>query len=249
MTKINFKYNLKYDAYNWVRQVIFMSPGSADQIPLNIQKEILKLYKKNQISHLDLLDSMNHPIIEFVVDYIKKSQDIKSIESIRKELEVFWRKKETKFFKILSEIIQKPIYRASYNCYLSTIFNCPFYEKANWIMVSAFNNQSNQIYVVAHEFMHLQFIHWYKKYCLDKGLTKKEFWHIQEAITFLLNEPEFNNVIVFQDKGYRIHQELRKKLKRIWKKNKDFNNFLNEVITSKQNYLGKEIPWKFQKNL
>jgi len=106
-------------------------------------------------------------------------------------------------------------------------------------MVSAFSNRAKQIYIVAHEFMHLQFIHWYKEYCLDKGLTKKEFWHIQEAITLLLNEPEFSDIIVFQDEGYKIHQELRNKLKTLWVKDKNFENFLNEIITSKQDYFGK----------
>ena len=97
-------------------------------------------------------------------------------------------------------------------------------------MVTAFSNHANQIYVVAHEFMHLQFIHWYKKYCLKKGLTNKEFWSIQEAITFLLNEPEFKDIISFQDKGYKSHQIIRKELKNIWKKDKNFKSFLDKAI-------------------
>ena len=101
-------------------------------------------------------------------------------------------------------------------------------------MISAFSSLSNQKYVVCHEFMHLQFMHWYKDYCLGRGLTDKELWHLKEAITFLLNEPEFNNIITFQDKGYTVHQELREKLKTLWRKNKDFKDFLDEIIKNKQ---------------
>ena len=85
--------------------------------------------------------------------------------------------------------------------------------------------------------MHLQFIHWYRKYCFKKGLTDSDFWHIKEAITFLLNEPEFSGIVLFRDKGYTVHQELRKKLEKLWEKDKDFKNFLDEVIIHKQDYL------------
>lgn len=230
MKIINFEYNFKKDAYNWLRQVVFMPSNSTDEIPLKIQKEIKRLYKLDPISHQDLLNSMEHPALDFIIEYIKKSSDMKLIESTKKELEELWREKEEQFIKILSEIIQKPIYKASYSCYLSTIHNCPFYEKENWIMVSAFSNRDNQVYVVAHEFMHLQFIHWYKKYCFNKGLTNKEFWLIQEAITFLLNEPEFKNIITFEDKGYKDHQKLRKELKSIWEKDKNFKILLDKAI-------------------
>lgn len=230
MLKINFKYNLKKDAYNWVRQVVFSPHDLIDHIPSEVQKKVNQLYKDNPISHSNLIESLSHSAIDFVVNYLKKTQDMDLIESKREKLEKKWRKNESEFSKILSEIIQKPIYEASYNCYLSTTYNCPFCQKENWFMVSAFSDMDNQIYVIAHEFMHLQFIHWYKKYCIDKGLTNKEFWNIQEAIAFLLNEPEFSNIISFQDKGYSVHQELRQKLKKIWKENKDFKSLIDKAI-------------------
>lgn len=230
MIKIKFEYNLKKDAYNWISQVIFRP---RIYIPLEIQeeiqKEIKRLYEINKISHIKLIESMDHSTIDFMVDYLKKNQNMDLIERKKEELEKAWRKGENDFFKILSEIIQKPIYKASYVCYLSTICGCPFYEKENWFMVSL-SKLNIQVYIVAHEFMHLQFIYWYKKYCLDNGLTNKQFWHIQEAITFLLNEPEFSNIIKFDDPGYPIHKNLRKQLKEIWQKDKNFQNFLNKAI-------------------
>lgn len=229
MLKIKFKYNLKKDAFNWIRQVIFLPNRLIDHLPIEIQKEIKRLYEINKISQTKLIESMDHSTIDFMVNYLKKNQNMDLIERKKKELEKAWRKGESDFFKILSEIIQKPIYKASYVCYLSTICGCPFYEKENWFMVSL-SKLNIQVYIVSHEFMHLQFIYWYKKYCLNKGLTNKQFWHIQEAITFLLNEPEFSNIIKFDDPGRSIHQNFIKQLKEIWQEDKNFQNFLDKAI-------------------
>lgn len=230
MSRIKFEYNLKRDAYNWISQVIFRPRIYIPlEMPIEIQEEIKRLYAINKISHTELIESMNHPAIDFMADYLKKNQDMSLIEQKKMELEKVWGKGESDFFKILSEILQKPIYEASYVCYLSTICGCPFYEKENWFMVSL-SKLNIQVYIIAHEFMHLQFIYWYKKYCLAKSLTNKQFWHIQEVITFLLNEPEFFSIIKFDDPGYPIHKNLRQRLKEIWQKNKNFKNFLDKAI-------------------
>lgn len=230
MLKINFEYNLRKDAYNWARQVIFASHSSINHIPSEIQEKIKQLYKKKPISHTDLIEFLNHPAIDFVADYLRETQDFSLIESKQKKLEQEWEKRETEFFKILSNVLQKPIYEASYTCYLSTTYNCPFNQKENWFMVSAFSEIANQIYVIAHEFMHLQFIHWYKEYCSNKGLTNKDFWNLQEAMAFLLNEPEFDGIISFQDEGRNAHQELIQKLRETRQKNKDFKYLLDTGI-------------------
>lgn len=230
MLTINFEYNLKRDAYNWIRQIIFLPDRSIDFIPLTIQKEIKRIYEKDRVSHKDLMESLQHPTIDFMASYIKQTHDINLVELKRAELEKLWKKNESCFFYILSGILKKSIYEANYICYLSTTYNCPFYEKENWFMVSAFIELPQQIYIAAHEFMHLQFICYYKKYCLDKELTNKQFWHIQEAITFLLNEPEFSDIILFEDPGRSIHQDFIKKLKEIWQKDENFPIFLDKAI-------------------
>jgi hypothetical protein len=46
----------------------------------------------------------------------------------------------------------------------------------------------------------------------------------------LLNETEFDDIILSQDGGYPEHAELRAKLKNIWSKNKNFQNLLDEGI-------------------
>jgi hypothetical protein len=78
--------------------------------------------------------------------------------------------------------------------------------------------------------MHLQFLKYYKNYLKKQGLKNEQIEDIKEALTFLLNEPEFESIILSQDNGYPEHQELRQKLKNIWSKNKNFQNLIDEAI-------------------
>ena len=240
MNKVKFKYNLIKDAYNYARIILFSMPLGAsknlDLIPREVQEEVKRLYKLYPVSHSKLIGESSHKIFKPIISYLKNKFKDKDINYRKKILEAEWRSIEKKYFQRLSKLLQKPIYQDDYTCYLTTLYTCPYSEKENWFMVSAFSLLPNQIYVICHEFMHLQFIHWYGKYCLKKGLTDRYFWHIKEVITFLLNEPEFSDVIAFQDKGYAIHQKLRGKLKKLWEKDKNFKNFLDEVIIHKQDY-------------
>jgi len=240
MNKIKFEYNLTKDAYNYAGTILFSTPHgiseSLNLIPKEVQEEVKRLYKLYPISHSRLIGESSNKILEPIISYLKNKFEDKDVNHRKKILETEWEKVEKEYFQLLSELLQKPIYPADYVCYLTTLYSCPCFEKGNWFMVSAFSPLSNQIYVTCHEFMHLQFMHWYKDYCTGKGLTDKELWHIKEAITFLLNEPEFNNIISFQDKGYAIHRELREKLKILWCKDKDFKKFLNKVVFNKQDY-------------
>ncbi len=236
MTSIKFEYNFNKDAYVYVSLVLFSTrfgikkDKNLELIPQKIQKTIKNIYSKNKISHSKLLKLNYHPLLKPVKDYLDHKIIKLAVDENKKTLETEWIKIEKKFFKKLSKTIKKPIYSEDYKCYLATLFYCPCYDEGDWFMVSAFSKLSNQIYVVCHEFMHLQFIHWYKDYCLEKGLTNKEFQDLKEAITFLLNEPEFSDIISFKDKGYPVHKRLRIELKKIWCKNKNFLIFLDNAI-------------------
>jgi len=236
MKKIKFEYNLIKDAYVYASLILFSAPFGLKNnknlalIPRNVQKEVKEIYAINPISHSKLLTVFNHPIFRPIVDYLKSQKFEEKVKEGGKELINKWKKIEQRYFSRLSEILQKPIYRADYKCYLTTLFRCPCYHEGGWFMVSAFSKLSNKIYVICHEFMHMQFIHWYREYCLKKELTSSEFQDLKEAITFILNESEFSSIISFKDKGYPVHKKLRKDLKILWQKNKNFKIFLNESI-------------------
>jgi len=234
MSSIKFEYNLKKDAYNYLRIILFRrlfgTSRSLGLIPDNLKEKVQKIYETHPISHSRILEVSDYPAYDLIIEYLKIESVNMPIEDHLKILKKMWPRIEREYFKILSDVLQKPIYTANYKCYLTTLFNCPVYEKESWFMLSLGNDLSNQIYVICHEFMHLQFIYYYKEYCLLKGLDKKQFEHLKESITFLLNEPEFNNIILFKDPGYPDHKILRKRLKEIWRKDKDFQIFLDRAI-------------------
>lgn len=107
---------------------------------------------------------------------------------------------------------------------------CPYSEKENWFMVSMWHSIPLSITTICHEILHFQFLKYYKKYLEKKGLKNDQIEDLKEALTFLLNETEFEGIILSQDNGYPKHQELRKKLRNIWSKNKNFQNLIDEAI-------------------
>jgi len=86
------------------------------------------------------------------------------------------------------------------------------------------------ITTICHELLHLQFLHYYRDYLEKKGLNDKQIEDIKESLTFLLNEPEFENIILSKDRGYPEHQRVRQQLKKIWQENKTFSKFLDKAI-------------------
>jgi hypothetical protein len=105
---------------------------------------------------------------------------------------------------------------------------CPYDEKENWFMVSMWHSILADITTICHEILHLQFLYYYREYC-QKFLSEKEIQDLKEALTFLLNT-NFNDLILSHDMGYLVHKKLRVKLEKIWKKEKDFGNFLDKAI-------------------
>lgn len=248
LPKVLFKYDFYKDAYNWVRVVIFTSSFGVKKaerlkpIPKETQKQIRGLYKLKPISHRNLIVSRNYPAKKIVIDYLKTDKNLnKTIKLRLSELKQGWNRKERRYFDILSRVTQKPIYTQRFTCYLTTLGSCPYYERDKWFMTSVFRDLKKQIYIVGHEIMHLQFLYWYRDYCVKGGLTQNEIQDLKEAVTFLLNEPEFNKIIEFKDRGYPVHQRLRKKIKRIWRRNKDFKKFLDKIISRKEELFKKQL--------
>ncbi len=145
-------------------------------------------------------------------------------------LEKSWRAVEKKYFEVLSKITQKPIFTKKFSCYFTTGFVCPYDEEESWFMVSMWHSVPFSITTICHEIMHLQFLKYYKNYLKKQGLKNDQIEDLKESLTFLLNQPEFDSIILSQDNGYPEHKELRKKLKRIWLKNKDFQKLIDEAI-------------------
>jgi len=226
MPKIKFAYDLKKDTWSWVL--------------IAKDKDVWGLNWRNQIAHIsdELLEKIEKADFsqakEIVEDYIKKDPKTeyknKIIDAEIQALEKSWSVVEKDYFAILSNITQKPIFTDKFGCYFTTGFMCPYNDKENWFMVSMWHSTPFSIMTICHEVMHLQFLHYYKDYLEKTGLNNNQIEDLKESLTFLLNEPEFDKIILSQDNGYPEHEKLREQLKNIWSKNKDFQNLLGEAI-------------------
>lgn len=226
MSKVKFAYNIKRDAWSWV--------------VIAKDKNLWGLDWKNEIAHIPdellskILNSNFLHAVKLTEDYIKKNPKRKYKKLIINEeinsLEKSWKTVEKKYFQILSKITKKPIFSKQFRCFWTTGFMCPYNEKENWFMVSMWHSIPFSITTICHEIMHLQFLYYYKNYLKNNGLKDNQIEVLKEALTFLLNEPAFNQIILSQDVGYPKHHKLRKKLKNIWLKNKDFQNLLDKAV-------------------
>lgn len=226
MAKIKFGYNLKKDAWSWV-----LIAKNKNMWGLNWRQQIAHIPDKL----LEKIEKVGFSRAQKIVEnYIKKDPKKeyknKVMYSEMQALGKSWRIVKKKYFKILSEITQKPIFSSEFKCYFTTGFVCPYNDKENWFMVSMWHSVPFSITTICHEIMHLQFLHHYKNYLKKKGLKNNQIEYLKESLTFLLNEPEFDNIILRQDNGYPEQQKMREKLRKIWRKEKDFQKFLDRSI-------------------
>ena len=226
MLKVKFNYNINKDAWSWVAIAKDKNLWGLDwrsQIA-HIPKEILSKILKSNFSHAVKLTE------EYINNNPKRKYKEILIKSEINSLEKSWGTIEKNYFKILADIMQKSIFSENFGCFLTTGFMCPYNQKENWFMVSLWHSLPFSITTICHEIMHFQFLHDYKDYLKKKGLKNNQIEDLKESLTFLLNESEFEEIILSEDAGYPEHIELRKKLKSIWSKDKNFQNLIDRAI-------------------
>jgi len=223
MPKVSFYYDFKKDAWAWVafakkKGKIYGVENRLDFIPLDLVKKIRNKNRK----------SAERVVYNYLINNPKKKIRRIVIEQEVDSLRYIWSKVENKFFKRLEKVTQKPIFTETFKCYLTSGFMCPYNEKENWFMVSMWHSIPMNITIICHEILHLQFLHYYRKYC-RKFLSEKQTEDLKETLTFLLNT-NFSDLILSRDMGYPRHKKLRVELKKTWKKEEDFRNFLDKAI-------------------
>lgn len=224
MPHVTFSYSLTADAKNWVR--IWNKPTqsfgvSAEKmlafIPIDVQKRLKGKSEKQQI--------------EIVKTHLQKQKSLmRFLPAAADALQMVWDKTESRYFKALSKITNKPVFTKSFTAQLTTASLCPYDTKHNWFMVDAYASLGRQITVVAHEIFHLQFLRWYREECSKQGLSEERFEDLKEALTVLLNGMEFEDVLVSSDHGYEKHADLRSVIEKQWKKGIGFEVLLKKMI-------------------
>jgi len=230
MSKVKFQYDFKKDAWSWVLMAKIQEVWGLnwkDQVAF-IPDELLRKITKRRREPAESL------VYNYLISHPKKKIRQLVIKEELSGLEKSWRKIESKFFRRLKKIIGKPVFAREFKCYLTTGFMCPYDPEDNSFMVSMWHGVARSITTICHEILHLQFLHYYEKYC-RKFISEKKLDNLKETLTFILNS-DFSDLLLYEDKGYPNHQKIRERLRKIWEKDKNFGRFLDKAIkiTQKQ---------------
>lgn len=225
MTRVIFKLNFEEDLKNHTvvpfgRELI--GKKQKEYLP----KELVKLAKgKSQTQFKKIARN-------YLKDYYKKNKIFLNLAV--KQAEEAWKLVEKKFFERLEKITKRKICANKFTANLTLMQACPYSFRRNQFMFSYKSPPIWTINTCAHEIMHIQIINTYRdqlpKGPWSKGKIPSEFaWHLIEGLNFLLDE-EFSDILPFKDVGYPVHQKLRKRFVKEWRKTKDFEKFLPKAI-------------------
>lgn len=224
MSYLKFRYNRNHDAWSWV-----LVAKKKDAWGLNWRRQVAHMSDELLAQIVPLNFPQAQKIVgQYIASHPRQADKHKIIRLEITALQSAWQNVEEKYFKALAKIMGKPLFRKDFVSYVTTGFMCPYNEKEGWFMVSMWHSLPYSITTICHEVLHLQFLFYYKKYLEQAGLKKEEIENLKEALTFLLNEPEFEQIILCQDEGYPEHRDLRKKLRRAWLKHKNFEKLVEQ---------------------
>ncbi|MFH1171047.1 MAG: hypothetical protein V1778_00725 [bacterium] len=231
MATVVFSINLKEDAENWVRVGKTKKPkygrSHADFVS-EIPKE--KLHVIQKLSRARAVSYMFRDLERRKKNFLTDFQAMKTL------LDEYFAKRGTALLIEVARLTGKPLYAKRFFATFTLLGTCPYNPERRWFMIPAKKNMPIQLKTVCHEILHMQFIHYYHRYCRESGLSEKQFQDLKEALTVLLNLPKFRKYHIALDVGYSDHTLLRKKLLLLWRQHKDFHRFLDAAILEAKNF-------------
>lgn len=113
--------------------------------------------------------------------------------------------------------------------YLTINPRCPYNIEEGWFFVSM--SKGNPILTMIHELWHFYTWEKFGEEWIEK-LGKEKYNDIKEALTVLLNI-ECHHLLPegVEDEGYPQHQELREKIRELWKQNPDIEYVWKGVLS------------------
>lgn len=216
MLQIIVKQNIRKDAWNWWHACnkISYCEDWKQRIDKKIQNKLVGKTRKQAFA--------------FLIPYLKNLYKTENVFQKKKELQNILNQHQKELFRRMRVVTAKKIYRTDFTCFLTTFPRAPYNYPHGYVWIPIIWPQETYIRTFTHELLHFQTYAYWQKRCL-KQLTKVEFENLKEALTVILNE-EFMDLIVWADKGYAIHKELREQLLTFWKVNKNFNKLIDYGI-------------------
>ena len=225
--RIQVKLDIRKDAWNWWDACNKISYGVdwKERIDGNLRKKIHGKTKQEAMRFL----------LPYLRDYYKRND--KDLKRALYEANKLFRKKANSACKLMEKITQYPVYRNNFTCFLTTFPRCPYDYKKGYIWLAAPRPAKIYLNIFLHELLHFQYYAYYKNRPSVKKLSMGQSEFLKEALTVILNH-EFSQYLYQKDKGYKLHQKLRKELENFWKKNKDFSRLIDygAAILTKKNH-------------
>lgn len=213
--RIQVRLDIDRDAWNWWDACNKISHGVdwKKRIDRNLQKNITGKTKREAMKFL----------IPFLANYYKKHK--KELNQAIREAKNIFKSKANYACKLMEEVTQHLLYRNNFTCFLTTFPRCPYDYKKGYIWLAAPRPAKIYLGIFLHELLHFQFYAYYRNKPPVKQLSLTQSEFLKESLTVILNY-EFSQYLYQKDKGYKIHQGLRRKLENFWKKNKNFSQLV-----------------------
>lgn len=227
MATVKFSINLREDAWNWVRlgRQKTMLYGRdlknfTSEIPEPLRRKIRRFPETKALV--------------LVYQHLQQGREniLTDLRAMKVFLGQYMRQYGSGLLAEVARLTGRRLYRQTFYATFTTLYTCPYDPSRHWFMISAKRNMAKQVNTIAHEILHLQFIHYYYHYCLDQGLTEKQFQDLKEAMTVLLNEPQFRKYHLALDLGYPAHVKLRATIARLWHRHLPYAEFLDACIAA-----------------
>jgi hypothetical protein len=201
MCSFEVKLDIESDAWNWWDACNRISHG------VDWKKRIDQNVAENLVGKSEKAAS------DFLIPFLKEKykEEKNTLRASNNYINKEYSDKLGSACKKLVAAMGKPLYRDDFTFYLTTFPREPYDKDHGYIFQCLY--WSDPVQTFLHELCHFQFIHYWRenpKSSVSK-LADHDFEFLKESLTIILDN-NFIPIVQKPDKGYKIHQELRKEL-------------------------------------